>query len=230
MFCIQCGVRLADTEKKCPLCGTVVYHPELTQADARPLYPKDQYPKNHANPAAFNGINIILYLIPILICLLSDLKRNGELNWFGFALGGILFCYIVTSLPLWFQNPNPVIFVPCDFLAAILYLFYINYASGGRWFLSFAFPITAGLALIVCAMVTLTHYLKKGKLYIFGGGLIALGGWFFMLELLLDITFSVAFIGWAYYPLIVLVLVGGALIYLGINHSARAMMERKLFF
>ena len=51
-----------------------------------------------------------------------------------------------------------------------------------------------------------------------------------MLELLLDITFNVAFIGWANYPLIVLVLLGGALLYLGINHSARAMMERKLFF
>lgn len=230
MFCIKCGVRLADTEKKCPLCGTVVYHPELTQADARPLYPKNQHPKIQPNPATFNGIMIIIYLIPILICLMSDLKRNGAIDWFGYALGGILVSYIVTALPLWFEHPNPVVFVPCDFAAVALYLHYICYASGGTWFLTFALPITGGLALIVCTIVTLTHYLKRGKLYIYGGSMIAFGGWFLMVELLLDLTFNVAFIGWANYPLIVLVLMGGALIYLGINHSARAVMERKLFF
>ena len=31
MYCIKCGVELADTEKQCPLCGTLVYHPELEQ-------------------------------------------------------------------------------------------------------------------------------------------------------------------------------------------------------
>ena len=51
-----------------------------------------------------------------------------------------------------------------------------------------------------------------------------------MIELLIDITFDVAFIGWAFYPLIALALLGGALIYLAINRTARETMERKLFF
>ena len=29
MYCINCGVKLADTEHICPLCGTEVFHPEL---------------------------------------------------------------------------------------------------------------------------------------------------------------------------------------------------------
>lgn len=230
MFCIKCGVRLADTEKKCPLCGTVVYHPDLQQADAPLLYPKNRHPKPQANPKVFNGILIFLFLIPMLICLLCDLKRDGQLNWFDLAAGGILFSYIVLALPQWFQKPNPVIFVPCDFLAAIVYLWYINFSIGGAWFWGFGFPIMLTLALIVCAMTALLHYLRKGKLYIFGGALIAFGAWILMLEVLMDRTFRVTFIGWAMYPLIVLALLGGALIYLAINHSAREMMERKLFF
>ena len=37
MYCIKCGVKLADTEKKCPLCGTVVYHPEFPPQNAKEL-------------------------------------------------------------------------------------------------------------------------------------------------------------------------------------------------
>ena len=230
MFCINCGVKLADTEKKCPLCDTVVYHPSLQQKEARPLYPKNRHPKVQANSKAFNGIFIILFFIPMLICFLADLQRNGELNWFGFAAGGLLIGYIALALPLWFRKPNPVIFLPCNFGTVILYLLYINLATGGNWFLSFAFPIAGSLCLIICAVVTLVYYLRKGRLYIFGGGFIALGALMLLVEFLLDITFDVKFIGWSIYPLVVLVLLGGALIYLAINRSAREMMERKLFF
>ena len=230
MFCIQCGVRLADTEKKCPLCGTIVYHPECKQADARPLYPKNQTPKIQANPATFNGIMIILYLIPILICLMSDLKRDAVLNWFGFALGGILLCYIITSLPFWFQKPNPVIFVSCDFLAVMVYLFYINYASGGNWFWSFALPAIGVFALIISALITLLYYVKKGRLFIIGGFLIVLGAFMVLLEFLIMQTFHIPFSGWSLYPLVTLALLGGMFLYLAINKSAREVAKRKLFF
>ena len=29
MYCVKCGVELADSEKKCPLCGTPVFHPDI---------------------------------------------------------------------------------------------------------------------------------------------------------------------------------------------------------
>ena len=51
--------------------------------------------------------------------------------WSGFASGGILLLYVLTVLPLWFKRPNPVIFVPVDFAAIILYLLYIDLATGG---------------------------------------------------------------------------------------------------
>ena len=44
MYCINCGVKLADTEEKCPLCATVVYHPDLDRETAEPLYPRHRIP------------------------------------------------------------------------------------------------------------------------------------------------------------------------------------------
>ncbi|MBR4295849.1 MAG: hypothetical protein IKT56_03310 [Clostridia bacterium] len=230
MFCINCGVKLADTEKTCPLCNTAVYHPDLKQNEARPLYPTGKIPKTKAKSKAFNGAVIILVLIPMLVCFLCDLQTDGVLNWFGFVVGGLLLGYIMFALPFWFKNPNPVIFVPCAFVAAIVYLLYINLVTGGDWFLSFVFPIAGGCCVIVSTVVTLLRYLKKGKLYIFGGMFIAFAGLILLIEFLLDITFGLSFVGWSVYPLAVLSLFGGMLIYLAINHSAREMMERKLFF
>lgn len=230
MFCIKCGVRLADTEKQCPLCGTVVYHPDLKQEAVRPLYPPGRIPKAKPKSKALNGAILILFLIPMLVSLISDWQTDGVLSWFGFVAGALVLGYVVFALPLWFQKPNPVVFVPCSFAAVAVYLFYINWVTGGGWFIGFALPVTAGLCVITCAVVTLLHYLRKGRLYIWGGAFIALGVFMLLIEFLLGITFRLSFLGWSFYPLIVLVLLGGVLIYLAINRTAREIMERKLFF
>ena len=46
MYCVKCGVELADSEKVCPLCGTRVFHPDLPQAQGEPPYP----PQEQARP------------------------------------------------------------------------------------------------------------------------------------------------------------------------------------
>lgn len=230
MYCINCGVKLADTEKKCPLCYTEVYHPELKQPTARPLYPQNKAPKLNPNSKAFHGAVIILFLIPVLVTLLADLHNDLTLNWFGYVAGGVTLAYVSLALPQWFKKPNPVIFLPCSFAATAVYLLYINIATGGAWFMSFAFPVTAALALIFCTVVTLFRYVRRGRLYILGGAFMALGGTSLLIEFLLTVTFEISFKGWSIYPLAALFLLGGLLIYLGINRSAREMMERKLFF
>lgn len=230
MYCIKCGVKLADTERKCPLCNTVVCHPDFENRAERPLYPSNKMPKNSSGAKTLNGAVIILFLIPLFVCFAADLYMDGHIDWFGYVAGALILAYIVFALPMWFCKPNPVIFVPCDFAAAGLYLLYINLATGGTWFLRFALPVTAGLCLITCTVVTLLYYLRKGRLYVIGGALMALGAFMLLIEFLMGITFHLQFIGWSVYPLCVLLLFGGLLIYFAINRAARETMERKLFF
>lgn len=230
MYCIKCGVKLADTEKVCPLCATRVFHPELTQAQAHPLYPQDKLPPVQTRSKGPLAVVTALFLLPIFIVLLCDLQLGNGITWSGFVVGAVLTAYVMLILPCWFHKPNPVIFVACDFAAAILYLLYINCATGGHWFLTFAFPVAGGLGLLVTAVVALLKYVPKGALYILGGAFIALGGFMLLIEFLLDLTFSLGgFIGWSLYPLVVLALLGGVLIFLAANRPARETMERKLF-
>ena len=230
MYCIKCGVKLNDTEKECPLCNTKVYHPDVEQKEVKPLYPNNRMPLNSYSRKALCGMIIILYLIPLVTCFYSDFYANFKLDWFFYVLGSLLLSYEIFARPLWFKKPNPVIFVPCGFAIAILFLLYINVATNGNWFLSFAFPVVGGLGLIISALVTLLRYIKKGRLYIFGGALVLFGLELYLVEFLLNVTFDITFLGWSIYPLIVLSLIGGLLIYLGINTSLRRVFERKLFF
>lgn len=229
MFCVYCGVKLADTEEKCPLCGTTVYHPDIRQSKAPALYPKDRIPKP-VRSKGINGVILFLFLFPVVICLLADLLTNGHVEWFGYVAGALGIGYIFLALPLWFHRPNPVIFVPCGLASVILYLLYINFVTGGNWFLFFALPIAGCFSIILSALVTLLHYLHKGRLYIWGGGLMALGVFTLLIEYLLCITFSFVYSGWSFYPFISLLFGGGLLIYLAINRTARERMQRKLFF
>ena len=173
---------------------------------------------------------VILFFIPLLVCFFADLSLDGKIEWFGYVAGALMLSYVAFALPLWFKKPNPVIFVPCNFVAIALYLLYINFATGGSWFLSFAFPAVGGICLITCTVVTLMHYLHRGRLYILGGAFMALGVFMLLVEFLLKMTFGLRFIGWSIYPLVVLFLFGGLLIYFAINSAAREMIERKLFF
>ena len=230
MYCINCGVKLADTEKRCPLCGTVVFHPELIRPEAEPLYPQDQIPVPKVNSRIANVIVTAAFLLPILITLLCDLQMNGGVTWSGFVIGALVVGYVILVLPTWFRKPNPVIFVPCGFVAVGLYLLYISLATGGHWFLSFGFPVTGAVGLIVTTVVTLLRYVRRGRLYVFGGAAIALGAFMPVMELLMNLTFHFQkFKWWSLYPMIPLVLLGGVLIFLAAYRPARESMERKFF-
>ena len=231
MYCIKCGVELADSEKVCPLCGTRVFHPDLPLPEGEAPYPPDARRRTEEfNRSGLLFILTMLALVPAVICLLCDWRVSGHIVWSGYAAGGILLAYILAVLPLWFRRPNPVIFVPVDFAAILAYLLYIDLATGGRWFLSFAFPAVGALALLVSAMVALLRYLPGAHLYIIGGGLIIAGGLAVLTEFLINLTFRVhQTFFWSLYPLAAGVLLGVMLLIIAICKPLRRSLHRKFF-
>lgn len=232
MYCVNCGVKLADTENVCPLCGVKVYHPDIQRSTAMPLYASEHSNTgfHHVNTKAAHVVVTTVFALAIMSVLLIEWQIHRRITWSGIVSGSIIMSYVVVLLPTWFRKPNPVIFVCCDFAAAGLYLWYVNQVTAGNWFLSFAFPVTGCIALIVITVTTLLHYVRRGKLYIFGGAFILLGLFMPLLELLICITFDTGpFFGWSVYPALVFTAIGGLCIFLAINRHAREVMERKFF-
>ena len=231
MYCVKCGVKLADSEKVCPLCGTRVFHPDLPQPQGEPPYPPDPRPRNEeVSRSGVLFILTVLALLPAILFILCDWRINGSIVWSGYASGGVALLYILVALPLWFRRPNPVIFVPIDFVAIGLYLLYINFATGGHWFLTFAFPVAGSIGALITTMVALLRYVRRGYLYIFGGALIAAGGLAMLLEFLLNLTFGVhQTFFWSFYPLAAGVLLGVMLIIIAVCPPLRRSLHRKFF-
>lgn len=231
MYCINCGVELADSEKKCPLCGTVVFHPELSRPEAQPPYPKDRpiAPETVNRSGALFVISM-LFALAAAIVLLCDWQVNRQVLWSGYAAGAIVLAYVLLILPMWFMRPNPVIFLPIDFAATALYLWYINYATGGSWFLSFALPVTGAACLGVTGAAALLRYLRRGYLFIIGGTLILSGAFMVLVEYLLNLSFHLhEGFNWSFYPLASGVILGLMLIIIGICPPLRQSLHKKFF-
>ena len=230
MYCIKCGVELADTEKSCPLCGTTVYHPDLAQKAVAPNYPPYRRPHSRINRRGLLFLISMFYLMLAIQLIVCEFSVFDELNWSLYAIGGLALSYIFIILPLWFSRPNPVIFVPCDFAAAALYLWFINDFNRSTWFVTFALPVIFWAALIVTAVIALSRYIGRGYFFIFGGTSLLTGAFIVMIEMLLQLTFTPPkFYFWSVYPLIAFTLLGIALIIVGICRPLRESIAKKIF-
>ncbi len=226
MYCVKCGVELADSERKCPLCSTPVYYPGLSAEPEERTYPKYKGPEA-VNPRGIYFIITFVFVIAALVSLVCDIQLIRGIGWSGYAIGGLVLAYVMFILPGWFKKYNPVIFIPVNFAVTGAYLFYINFATGGTWFMTFALPVTGMAALIVCSLTILCYYLKRGYLYIFGGALIAAAACMPVMEMLSNITFSTRdHLLWCYYPTVALGLIGIMLIIIALVKPFRESIKR----
>ncbi len=225
MYCVKCGVELADSEKKCPLCKTPVYYPEERATEL--TYPEYTKTRENISPRGLYFILTFAFAIAAIVSLLCNFRLNGEFTWSLYVMGALVLGYAVLILPCWFRHPSPAIFATVDFLIAALYLACINYALGGDWFLTFALPVTGFVGLIVVSFSTLVYYLRRGYLYIWAGELIALGIFMPVLEHLLHINFGIhdSFV-WSFYPMVTLVLLGIMLIIIAIVKPFRESLKK----
>ena len=69
MYCIKCGVELADSEKVCPLCGTRVFHPDLPCGSGEPPYPPAEHPNEEVGRVGALFVVTVCMLLPAVICV-----------------------------------------------------------------------------------------------------------------------------------------------------------------
>ncbi len=229
MYCIKCGAKLSDGQTVCPICETRVYHPDFVIPEEN-TYPKIPFKSEEFNRRGLMFILTMIFLIPLILPVILELDWRAEVSWSGYVSGGTLIFYSAFIMPYWFKKPNPVIFTPITFALIITLLLFICYKTEGNWFMSFAFPVTGSLAVIVTAATALLYYVKKGCLYTIGGTLIALGVWTVLLEFDIRTTFDVSTpFYWSLAPLTVLSIIGIMLIVVAIVKPLKESL-RRIFF
>lgn len=226
MYCVKCGAELSDGERKCPLCLTPVYYPGY--ADGEPHYPPEAPKEDKINLKGLNFVITVATLLAAMISFFADLDTgNDGISWSWLVMGALGVFYVVTILPLWFVRRTPAIFAPVDFIAIGLFLWLVCGVTGGSWYVTLALPVTGAIALIMCSVLILVHYLKCGYLYIAGGACMAFGLVSVMIEWLIHVTFDVpSHHMWSLYPAITLGVVGLMLIVIGIVKPLKESLAR----
>ena len=163
-YCVNCGVELGKSEKYCPLCQVEVINPASPWAEPEQLpYPARLERISRNLDRRHLGILLgVILLIPALITLICDLAGGNGIVWSGYVIGalGLLFVWFV--LPLYFNRYYHGAFFPLDLIALLGYLFYIEFGSGGDWFL----PLGAPLCIIsgIFLWVSWLLFTKKKKM------------------------------------------------------------------
>lgn len=229
MYCIKCGIELSDGQKICPICQTRVYHPDFKNS-GRPSYPEKEYQSEAINKRGILFVISVLCLLPLLLPMIFELTLASRVSWSGYVTGGTLLGYFVFVFPFWFKRSHPIIFVPCFFGAAASFVWFVSFDTDGNWFFTFALPIIFTLGMIVSAITTLTVKLRRARLYVIGGGIIALGVWTMLIEFLLHATFGVTHtVYWSLFSLLTMFILGMMLIVIAIVKPWKESL-RKFFF
>ncbi len=145
-YCVHCGVKLADSEKKCPLCRTPVYDPaEPERPDAPKPYPVRTPEQELRRSKRFLlMLTVLMLLVPAALCLVIDLLVSGGVTWSGYASGALMMLFVSAAVPLAVTRYQVYFAIAASFLSLNGYLFLVERLSGSdRWFFPIALPALA---------------------------------------------------------------------------------------
>lgn len=169
-YCVNCGVELRESEKKCPLCNTVVINPsQLYDEKSEPAYPKrtEALISSESRKATFWLVTAIL-LGPAVICLVVDYAIQGGISWSFYASGGIGTLWVIMVVPFAMKNHTVVKSLVLDIAAVLIFLYYVEKFSivdGVRpWFLALSVPVVLVTAAGVLCAYFLVQYTRLCKL------------------------------------------------------------------
>ncbi|MCI8594551.1 MAG: hypothetical protein HFF09_04765 [Oscillospiraceae bacterium] len=230
VYCVNCGVELAPSECKCPLCGTSIVQADLPP-EALPFYPQEE-PRLPAYRVERHSLLVLLtvvFALPIALCFLCDFKLHGQLEWAGFVAACLVLVYITVIIPITLR-PSILLQLAIDWAGVELLLFYIARSLKADWFEPFAFPV----ALFPCAAAAILILLRKkarwSGLDIGGLACLAAGIYCAFLEARINAVFLLRnFFAWAQYPFFTLLAVAFLLFVAGRNRRIKEKLARRFF-
>ena len=228
MICPKCSAVLAESQEKCPLCGTRVAPTE--KKEEIPYYPSCPRPRDRVEIKGLLFFFTVLFLAAGGSLLALDLCIGNGVSFSPYCLFGLGFVYAAFFFPRWFSHPNPVIFFPISYWIALSFLLYLCLDTGGRWFWIFALPVGAGIFVGLETAVVLTRYLRHGKLYVYASVFLLFAVLSFVGEILFWVSRGESVhLSYSLIPLILFGSLGIWLMVIAIVRPLRRYFERRFF-
>lgn len=152
-YCVNCGVKLDPSLKRCPLCNTPVVNPNDLAAIQQPIPPFPQE-KGQVEVVRRKDLAILLstsLIAASVVCGLLNLFVFRESLWSLYVIGACVVVWVL-AVPAVIYTRMPIYgSILCDGLAIALYEFMIGFNTADHsWFFGLALPIT-----ILCTLAAL---------------------------------------------------------------------------
>lgn len=232
-YCVNCGVELDDSAKKCALCDTPVINPakaeNISEKTVSPFSGEVHIPKTVKARFLAALISLIM-LVPNMACFLVNLLILPGNFWSAHIISTSFLIWVIFVLPLFMKNHKTYFMWAFDTVAVGAYTFLLmNTLNALEWYPVCALPIIVLLsAMVLFYIIWVRHKKRSGILkalaicaeialaFLFGGLLLSFAGVKYTLE-----------IGVIVFVCIVAVV--GFLAYCYKSESMRNWLSKKLF-
>lgn len=166
-YCVNCGVELDASARKCVLCGTAVYNPSKTEQEEkeviRPFSEHIHLPEElspYGRKKLVLAIVTTVMAIPNIVCILLNFTLFKSYPWSLGVISGSLFAWSAFVLPFVTKRPRPYILWATDSIIACLNALVFVWLYGDtELFLRCLLPIIASCS--VCVLGYMLWYRKK---------------------------------------------------------------------
>ncbi|MBE5787240.1 MAG: hypothetical protein E7324_06830 [Clostridiales bacterium] len=233
-YCVHCGVKLGESEQRCPLCDTVVLDPRVPRDPSLPLaYPPHTPEQEIRRSKRFLlSLAAVFLLFPSLLCLLIDYIPGTGLSWSIYPCGALILLFITAAIFILLPRHRIYISLGMDFLALSGYLWMVEQVSdSGTWFLPIVFP-ALGAATVMLASLVISYRAKRlNKLTALAAVIVCIG-----LECILTELFCLLHFGgpfrflWSPYVAAPCLFLCLALYVINSNQALREELRRRVHF
>lgn len=230
-YCVNCGVELAATEPNCPLCGVEVVNPkEPDRKVEKGLYPPSELVPLRFGFREFLAPLALILLVPLLICVISDLLTTSTLTWSVYVIGSMMLMYVYVFLPFVFRQHRMLICILFDWAITILFLFMIEVQSGGNWFMPIALPLSLAAGALLTIIVIVFERARLRKLVRFAIVIFGIGLYSVIINIVVEYSIYAALrINWSLYSLIACATLGILALFINRNSKLKAEAKRRFF-
>ena len=184
-YCVKCGVELERDLTSCPLCNTPVYFPEDGTEGMLKRYPErvQKAQPKHVNlvpSKAFVYLMTFILIIPIIVCLMIDIRSNRTITWSFYPAASLLLIWILMAYPALMRRYSFMKVVTIDIYAIIAFLVSLDVYSGGFLYWS-VYPV-ASLLLIWVYFLLSYLFSHKNPIFIVIIGYISTALFLYLIE------------------------------------------------
>lgn len=151
-YCVNCGVKLKNDPKACPLCGTAVIMPnQPTQLSDCGGFPtrRENTEREFDRDLWVKLITVVTAAPALLMTAIDYLVGNG-IDWSLYILFALALVWVWCVSPFLFKRNRFTLWLVIDTLALILFMFMVESTSKtGNWALPLATPITLAVSAVV---------------------------------------------------------------------------------